>query len=215
VSQQPRIRFVCGMRGHGKTTLARELADPAPRLLAFDPFQEQDCLQLELEAFRDYLDQAAVAGRLDRFRLGLVGAAEQGEDLCALAWVMGQKLEGKPLVVLLDEADMVAQPGQEPDVFRRVVSQGRHAGIEVIACTRRPAEVSRLITSSAHELYIFRTQEPRDLAYFRGLLAADLVDTIAELKPFEYVAWTPTEWRRGVETPPGGTASGAGAGTSE
>jgi len=44
---------------------------------------------------------------------------------------------------------------------------------------RRPAEISRNITAGANRLYLFRTQEPRDIEYFRSIIgdrAFELMD---------------------------------------
>jgi len=51
--------------------------------------------------------------------------------------------------------------------------RGRHFGVAVVACTRRPAELSRNVTAFASDMYVFRTQEPRDLVYLTGYLGRD------------------------------------------
>src|SRR6266508_3061764 len=54
--RRAKVRFICGMRGHGKSTMARALTKTAPRLLAFDPNEEHDCALLPYEEFREQLD---------------------------------------------------------------------------------------------------------------------------------------------------------------
>jgi len=200
---QPPVRFVCGIRGHGKTTMARQLVAAAPRLLAYDPFGEHDALGLDYGELVDYLDYV---DSLDAFRVGLREAGRE-EDFCALALVVGRRLQqeqpARQLVVLLEEADLVARPGQEPPVFQDLVARGRHAGIELIAVSRRPAEVSRLITSQAEFFYVFRTQEPRDVTYLRSYIGESAAAATQQLDAFHYVAWQGGQWTEQVLPPPG------------
>lgn len=184
MSTQPLVRVVLGMRGTGKSTLARQLVAPERRLLIFDPMAEHDALRLDYDDFLAYLDDHADA---DRFRVALTDL-DAGEEFCALAWVLaGRRAE---LTVFLEEADLIASPGQEPPIFRRLIAQGRHRGIAVVACSRRPAEVSRFLTANAHELYLFRTGEPRDVAYVRAFCGVEVSDAVQGLERFQHVRWT-------------------------
>lgn len=213
-SDRPPVRFVCGIRGHGKSTMARQLVVAAPRLLAYDPFGEHDALALAYNDLVDFLDYAE---SLDRFRVGLAEAGHE-EDFCALALVIGRRLQQeqppRPLLVLLEEADLIARPGQESPVFQDLVARGRHEGIELVCVSRRPAEVSRLITSQAEFFYCFRTQEPRDVTYLRGYIGEAAAAAVQQLPPFRYVAWTGGQWQeQALGAPRGalaGTASGGG-----
>lgn len=198
MSAQPPVRFVCGIRGYGKTTLARQLVAGAPRLLAYDPFGEHDALALDYADLVDYLDYV---DSLERFRVGLREAGHE-EEFCALALVIGRRLQqeppGRQLVVLLEEADLVARPGQEPPVFQDLVARGRHEGIELVAVSRRPAEVSRLITSQAEYFYVLRAQEPRDVTYLRGYIGEAAAAAAQQLPKFHYLAWQGGEWAEQV-----------------
>jgi hypothetical protein len=204
--RQPPVRFVCGIRGHGKTTLARQLVAPAPRVLAYDPFGEHDVLALDWGELVDYLDYVE---SLDTFRVGLREAGHE-EEFCALALVVGRRLQQEPparqCVVLLEEADLITRPGQEPPVFQDLVARGRHEGIELVAVTRRPAEVSRIITSQAEEFYCFRTQEPRDVTYLRSYIGEAAAEATKGLTKFNYVAWQGGEWSEQTLPGPGRVA---------
>lgn len=193
------VRVVLGMRGFGKTTLVRELVAAEPRMLAYDPLDEHGCLALEWEAFRRYVDANLPS---PRFRLALVDDADWSEDFCAIARVLAERQPG--YLLLLEEADLVAAPGQEPPAFKWLMRRGRHFGVAVVACTRRPAELSRNVTAFATEMYVFRTQEPRDLAYLIGYIGRDAAAQVEELPApvitrdaltVTYVHWTLTGWR--------------------
>lgn len=192
MTELPIIRCNFGMRGYGKTTLARAMVRPRERLLAHDQRRDHEVLLLEIAEFEDYID----ASSLEKFRVGMVTTGAE-ETFCAIAWEIGERI-GKEnelsATVLLEEADLIARPGQEPEILRRLAAQGRHLGLELVACSRRPAEVSRHLTGNADELNIFRTQEPRDLAYYRQFIPADAVDAVSALHKFQYVHWTLEAW---------------------
>lgn len=199
--------------------MARQLTAAAPRVLAYDPFSEHDALPLDYHDLVDYLDYAESLGA---FRVGLEEAGHE-EDFCALAIALGRRLQQEcppgGLLVLLEEADLIARPGQEPPVFQDLVARGRHAGIELVAVSRRPAEVSRLITSQAEYFYVFRTQEPRDVVYLRGYIGEAAAGAAQQLSAFRYVAWRGGEWSEIALPAPTArherTASSAGAQTHE
>jgi DNA helicase HerA-like ATPase len=179
---------VFGIRGMGKTTLARQLVAGEARMLAYDPFGEHDALALDWSTCLDYLD----AHRLERFRVAVTEGGHEHE-FCALAWELAEHCGG--LTVVLEEADLVARPMVEPEFFRQVVARGRHREISIVSTSQRPAQVSRLLTSQAAEVYCFRTHEPADVRHLRSILG-DVADQLPELEPFEYVHWTPTACTR-------------------
>ncbi len=211
MSTQPPVRFLCGIRGYGKSTMARHLVTGAPRLLAYDPFGEHDALALDFADLVDFLDYApSLAG----FRVSLREAGHEA-DFCGLALAVARELQREQppggLTVLLEEADLIARPGQEPPVFQDLIARGRHDGIELVAVSRRPAEVSRLITSQAEFFYVFRTQEPRDVTYLRGYIGEAAAGAVQQLPKFRYVAWSGGTWAECDSPGPGrvraGTAS--------
>jgi hypothetical protein len=216
---QPPVRFLCGIRGYGKSTMARALVAPAPRLLAFDPFSEHDALALDFGDLEDFLDTTPDLGA---FRVSLREAGHE-EGFCGLALATARLLQKEHppggLTVLLEEADLVARPGQEPPVFQDLVARGRHDGIELVCVSRRPAEVSRLITSQAEFFYVFRTQEPRDVTYLRGYIGEAAALAAQHLDKFHYVAWSGGKWTEmHGEAPvgaPAGTASSSEAENAE
>jgi len=204
VSDAP-IRFVCGIRGRGKTCKARELVKAAPRLLACDPMAEYDALALEFADFREYLDTYHTR---DRYRVALVEPGWE-EWFTALAWETAQDKRG--LTVVLEEADMIARPGAESESFRHLCARGRHFNIDLVICSRRPAEVSRLATAMAAEFYVFQTQEPADLKYLASMIGGDAAELVPQLAPatvtaagvrVEYLFSNLARWERRTEVLP-------------
>ena len=68
VSEIPLVRCNFGMRGYGKSTLARAMVRARPRLLVCDPMIEHEALALEIGEFESYIDQ----NPLERFRVEVV-----------------------------------------------------------------------------------------------------------------------------------------------
>lgn len=73
--------------------------------------------------------------------------------------------EGGTLV--LDEADGFSY---HMPWFSKLIRYGRNKGVHVLTGCRRPAELDRNITAGANCIYIFQTQEPRDIEYFAKTL---------------------------------------------
>jgi hypothetical protein len=197
------IRCLFGIRGQGKTWLCRELAgeDPAShtirpdapsRVLIYDPFIEHAAVYCTWPDVVEYVESALPRGG---WRCALVEPLTHGEAFCVLAWVVAQRLAQGPagsggLLVVIEEVDQVAPPGREPLAFRRLVAQGRHVGIDMITTSRRPAEVSRLLTSQAEEIRCGRTHEPKDVTYLRAIMG-ELAEQVPRLGPHQFITWTP------------------------
>jgi hypothetical protein len=197
-SNQAGIVWVGGVRGMGKSTLVRHLASKAPRMLAHDPHGEHDGLPLSDHEAAEYLEGLAARSQLDRFRVCVT--VTEPERFARLAWALRELCPD--YLLLVDEVDLVAPPMREPWAFRRIVAQGRHHGISVLAASRRPAEVSRLVTSQAREFYCFFTREPGDVRYLASIFGED-ADALDSLAPFEFLYWSPTRSARGHVSPQG------------
>ncbi len=216
------IRCVLGVRGHGKSTVARQLVRDRRRLLVYDTRREHEALPLSFTDFERYVDAVAADGFSRPFRVAMTDIGFE-EDFCAIAWTVGERLtalrghdaRGTELTVFLDEADQVAQPGREMPIFKRLASQGRHNGIELVACARRPVELSRLLTANADDLVLCRTQEPDDVRYLRSIIGDDAGAAVSELPRFECVRWSQERWGRFRISPSGDlTPTGEGSVTA-
>ena len=77
-----------------------------------------------------------------------------------------------------------------PEKFRHIIQRGRHKNITLIGVTPAPFGINRDLTRQAKEVYIFNTNEPRDIQYLKDLLGNEIEQKISELKQFEFVKWT-------------------------
>jgi DNA helicase HerA-like ATPase len=71
--------------------------------------------------------------------------------------------------------------------LNNLIFRGRHYGIELIAVTQRPYGIGRGLTSQTKEFYIFRSNEPCDVKYFRERCGVDVAEKIQTLDRFYYV----------------------------
>jgi len=70
------------------------------------------------------------------------------------------------MILVADELDLMCTPhGYDPGWVREVTHYGRHLGISMIGCSRRPANVHKDLTALASTVYLGRITEPRDLDY--------------------------------------------------
>lgn len=76
-------------------------------------------------------------------------------------------LELENVLFVIEEVDTVTSAKSVPEEFEDILRFGRHKNIHVIALSKRPADVPRLLTSQASEIYVFKTTEPRDLLYIK------------------------------------------------
>ncbi len=187
MTQHP-IAIIFGRRGCGKTFLARCLAQHQARVVAWDFIGD------EYEPMANYFD-----GDLEGFAkfLELV----RGKEFAAARYIpaedVGAEFEvfcrllvrGENFVVVVEEAAEVCQAGHLPPGFGRLVRQGRHAGLGVLATTQRLSEVSRTLTALADVFVGFSTTEPRDLAALSERTTPEFAERVKTLPPREFLVW--------------------------
>ena len=181
---------VCGLygvRGVGKTTLAREIAQHQARVLVWDYIGEYGPLAFRSEgdfgALADYLRWA----RGQRFAaaryLPETGDTEEFAEFCRLAYCCGG------LVVVVEEVAAVCQASYLPPEFGKIVRTGRHRGLGLLWCTQRLAEVSRTLTALTDVWVGFSTAEPNDLTALAQRAGRDYAEQVAKLPRFGWLGY--------------------------
>lgn len=172
---------VFGKRGSGKTTIIRgnieEFPGPVVVIDALGNFDYpeyihttkiSECIQNMEYYAREISSDPKKESELEK----IIVIQNPDVDSCcelisAALWEIAEKYNiGGTLV--LDEVDMFTY--SKGSCLDQLVRYGRNKNIHLITGCRRPAELSRNFTAGANKIFIFRTQEPRDIEYFRAHL---------------------------------------------
>lgn len=183
--QKPDNKIIIGKTGSGKTVKVLSLIRERDRVVMFDTLGH------------DYSD-GVVFYNLDElkafwlkvyrgpFRLIYRPVDEQAEfaEICDLVYKCGN------LVFVVEELSLFAEPMRTPLAFKRILKQGRHRDIRFVGVTQRPHGIDRIITSQANEVYVFRTDEPRDVKYLQERLGDEIGELLQRLEPYQYILKT-------------------------
>jgi hypothetical protein len=188
-SSKAKIVCIFGKRGTGKTWLAFKLIRGKTRLIIFDPlkqFQGGKEFTRVSEMTRYCLESGFREEKKKPFVVILRPrqAREQFPLVARLAREVGS------LCLLAEEISWAISPAKMDPAIEELIRYGRHQDVELIGISRRPPEVNRDLTSNANEVYIFRTHEPRDIAYFREVLGSEAADSLPNLPEFTPYLWS-------------------------
>ena len=181
---EKKIILIFGKRGSGKSYLAQKLLEDEQRVLIFDTLSEYT----EGVVFEDYEEFTEFWRKIYQHPYQLIYRPlkpdEEIETIADLVYTIGN------ICFLVEEIDCYCTAYKIGESFAHVIQRGRHKNITLIGVTQRPFGIHRLLTSQAKEIYIFNTNEPRDLDYLRALLGQDIDKKLDELKQYEYIKWT-------------------------
>lgn len=182
--RQPEIICIFGRRGSGKSTLAKKMIEEKPRVLVYDTLGEYKTDKVFTTPIELYLFLRDKKKAGEPFRIGYrpEDAVREFPWVCRIVENIGE------LTFVAEEVDFFISPSRLDPGFERLIRYGRHRGVELIAISRRPAEVNRNLTAQSSRLFIFKMHEPRDIAYFRSIIGPE-AEKIPELPDF-----TPLEW---------------------
>jgi len=198
------VEFACGRKGSGKSELlARRAARFARRIILdfADEFAGAYRGAYESVGFGETLDALEDAVTRPNWIVVCSLLPEEVVKLAALLSPPGRPRAGLSyavggLALECGEVDIIAQTGAalRPEVAN-LVHRGRHSRTSMLLATRRPRDVSRLVTSQMDVLSIFRQQEPADIDYVASFASSDIAGQVAELGDYEHVQVMPHSGR--------------------
>lgn len=166
--------LVVGRRGSGKSTLTKGLLKGRPKVVVFDPRNEYGAASGWTVAYtRTEVLKAMKRNWARGFHIAYVPEAgneiEALHKLTLICWAAQSPYEDgrdtRKLTLVIEEADLsypaTALP-RDLSGMQRVVNQGRHVGIEVIAVTQRPALISRNFRGNVATSYVFPLADEDD-----------------------------------------------------
>lgn len=142
---------VFGKRGYGKSTLSKQIIQLYSKVFIYDSLNE-------------YYDVAVAVSmrRLPKhhhhFRYAF-HTTQEGEfdKVCEMIYEAGDML------FVVEECDWFCSANYTSENFKKIIRYGRHRNISILAISRRPADLSRLLTSQANYIISYRQTEPRDI----------------------------------------------------
>lgn len=162
----PGVHAILGHRGSGKSRLARAIIAPARKLLIVDTLGEHSVLATRVDLQTLVTNLAA---NPTAYRYGVTP-----QNLETVDWLERVAAARPGCCIFIDEIDFW-YPDSRATVgagLSSLVRYGRHYNQSVVAIARRPADLSRTITSQA-TLWCFPMREPRDRAYVQGFADID------------------------------------------
>lgn len=183
------IRGYFGATGTGKSTAAKawlRQRDPE-RLLIFDPEGEYDgwghlCGSVEL------VDRLKTGLSTRGFRLRymppLANRIAAFDKFCSIALFTAERCGG--CVVVVDELAEVTSSGKAINGWGALVRTGRKRGIELVACSIRPAEIDKTFWSQCTYVRSGRLTFGPDLARMASVLGCE-PEQLARLRDLDYL----------------------------
>jgi len=171
-----------GKRGSGKTVKVNNLLQPHNRVLFCDTTGHDYTDGVIFYNLAD-LKKFWITTYQKNFRLIYrpLNPSAEFPELCRLV------IECKNLAFVVEELDIFCQFGRTCNEFFEIIRRGRHHEIDLIGVSQRPHGFGRDLTSQAKEFYIFNTQEPKDIQYFKEYFGEYIITQIEKLQQYEYV----------------------------
>lgn len=188
---QNKIQTVIGHKGHGKTKLTEALAllTKKPVIYADPRFQFDDKPKRRLHfksvgEFRKWINNRTNFKIFMKYRLELIVNAfdDTFDELANIVLKMSD------ITFVVDEVDMFADTrmnNKKP--FYKLIHYGRHDRIDIITTSRRPANISRNLTSQTDIFYFGKIREPADKEYIKKAVGQEYVAMVEKLNRFEFL----------------------------
>lgn len=152
---------VCGMRGTGKTTLAKSL---------IAGFQAEGTFVYAWDLTGEYADVC------ESYR-AMTPDLAQFESVCRMIWQKGNA------VLVVDECESVlGQNIRVPQHAQYLIWQGRHRGIGMVAVSRRVSEMTKAFFEASQHIFLYRcNMTSTTRRTFKDLFGPDQAHWVAKL----------------------------------
>lgn len=184
---QTEVILAVGKRGTGKTTWARKFVQDKTRVLVADagfaefPFHETS----------NFSELCTILSR-GFFRVCYTPLSWEWPHLLNAAMAAGR--DGGPIWLVLEEASRLPSP-RACEEYERLLIQGRHYQVNLLALSTRPAHLPPDYRSQATRVIAFRQHEARDLDYLAGIIGNDNAARLPDLTIYregysDHLEWT-------------------------
>jgi len=185
MNEEQKIILVMGKRGSGKSYLVNKLIAAERRLLVWDRMSEYTqgivFTPEEKSQFREFFYE--VYRKSFRIIYRPLHPTQEIGWISELVYVLGN------VTFVVEEVDSICTSYQLHETMEGIINRGRHKNITLIGVSHAPFGIHRDLTRQAKEVYVFNTNEPRDLAYLRNLLGVEMENKVNNLAKYEYALW--------------------------
>lgn len=177
------ITVIFGKKGSGKSNLAKFLLYEGARgksLFIWDFLGEYGSYGIVFDNTLSILQYLKT--RKPPYKIILQSKRiDDFDNFCKVIYNIGN------IYLLVEETDSVCNANKIYDSFAYIIRYGRHYNLDILAITRRPFDIARLLTANADKIYCFQYNEPRDLQYLRAFMPIDATEQIQTLKRYYYI----------------------------
>jgi len=195
--KQNSIITVIGHKGYGKTSLTESLCllQDKPVIIA-DPRYQYNIKQkrrlffANVDKFRKYIYNKDDYAKFFKYKLECIIKVDN-DNFKELAEIVAKM---KKVCFVVDEIDMFFDTrATNKNIMYKIVHYGRHNEIDLITTSRRPANISRNLTSQTDIFYISRLREPSDKKYIKDIFGLKFVDIVGGLDRFTFLKYIDEE----------------------
>jgi hypothetical protein len=203
-SNKPNLRLYCGATGSGKGVSIREYLKglKATRMMVWDPLDEYgDFAKLQTSKLADLVKITGAKAFTVRYSPGKDERTYKDKFafFCRLAFAVGN------VVMFVEELADVTSPSYAPPAWRQCTKKGRHAGLQIIAATQRPADIDKHFLGGCTYIRCFTQRFPADAVAMAGAMKLpreriDALETVEEPSGATVLNWIEKDFRTGKTT---------------
>lgn len=184
---QNEIIGIAGMKGFGKSTFMKQTFSSEPAVALIDTLGEHAdwfprCPEPSIPGQVLYL-----ASPPEQFQTSFILNPFGGGNAHFNALMKAAYLAGD-MTLIIEEMDNYSRANSEEPGTKLIINYGRHRLVNLVWITRNLPAVSRLVTSQTDIFILFRQQEPIYLESMADRFTPEIVEQVAILPQFEYLA---------------------------